>query len=173
MRVPQTTRAKVSRPRSSVPNRCARVGALRTCFQSVCIGSTPAIHGAPIAVATNRSTTAAPSTAAGRRRAWRHARTRRSGSVAGAWASTALAAVVLGLTRRAPDADAGIEERVGQVDRKSTRLNSSHANISYAVFCLKKKKKQKNTKRKRTKIYKSRKKTSKNGLQYNGMCVNN
>src|SRR3712207_7502863 len=29
----------------------------------------------------------------------------------------------------------------GAVDRKSTRLNSSHANISYAVFCLKKKKK--------------------------------
>src|SRR3712207_7143982 len=29
-----------------------------------------------------------------------------------------------------------------QIDRKSTRLNSSHANISYAVFCLKKKKKQ-------------------------------
>src|SRR3712207_7907849 len=30
-------------------------------------------------------------------------------------------------------------------DRKSTRLNSSHANISYAVFCLKKKKQQKNS----------------------------
>src|SRR3712207_8819073 len=29
-----------------------------------------------------------------------------------------------------------------RVDRKSTRLNSSHANISYAVFCLKKKHKQ-------------------------------
>src|SRR3712207_7262836 len=29
----------------------------------------------------------------------------------------------------------------GGQDRKSTRLNSSHANISYAVFCLKKKKK--------------------------------
>src|SRR3712207_7407926 len=29
-------------------------------------------------------------------------------------------------------------------DRKSTRLNSSHANISYAVFCLKKKKNQTN-----------------------------
>src|SRR5207249_11575790 len=28
-----------------------------------------------------------------------------------------------------------------QVDRKSTRLNSSHVSISYAVFCLKKKKK--------------------------------
>src|SRR3712207_7723863 len=28
----------------------------------------------------------------------------------------------------------------GREDRKSTRLNSSHANISYAVFCLKKKK---------------------------------
>src|SRR5690606_41950218 len=32
------------------------------------------------------------------------------------------------------------------VDRKSTRLNSSHVKISYAVFCLKKKKKKKNTK---------------------------
>src|SRR3712207_8322149 len=31
-----------------------------------------------------------------------------------------------------------IERHLG-VDRKSTRLNSSHANISYAVFCLKKK----------------------------------
>src|SRR3712207_8464271 len=30
--------------------------------------------------------------------------------------------------------------RVKSLDRKSTRLNSSHANISYAVFCLKKKK---------------------------------
>src|SRR3712207_8107992 len=29
---------------------------------------------------------------------------------------------------------------VKPIDRKSTRLNSSHANISYAVFCLKKKK---------------------------------
>src|SRR3712207_8268327 len=29
--------------------------------------------------------------------------------------------------------------RAGREDRKSTRLNSSHANISYAVFCLKKK----------------------------------
>src|SRR3712207_7745083 len=31
-------------------------------------------------------------------------------------------------------------DAVGGPDRKSTRLNSSHANISYAVFCLKKKK---------------------------------
>src|SRR3712207_7332182 len=30
--------------------------------------------------------------------------------------------------------------KIIQKDRKSTRLNSSHANISYAVFCLKKKK---------------------------------
>src|SRR3712207_6891430 len=54
-----------------------------------------------------------------------------------------------------PQAREGVEEgrfaavgvaREGDVadnpkDRKSTRLNSSHANISYAVFCLKKKKK--------------------------------
>src|SRR5437899_10391531 len=33
--------------------------------------------------------------------------------------------------------------RAGGVDRKSTRLNSSHLGISYAVFCLKKKKKKK------------------------------
>src|SRR2546430_3945559 len=32
--------------------------------------------------------------------------------------------------------------RIGEVDRKSTRLNSSHSQISYAVFCLKKKKHQ-------------------------------
>src|SRR3712207_7602331 len=38
---------------------------------------------------------------------------------------------------RAASADPG---RVPHADRKSTRLNSSHANISYAVFCLKKKK---------------------------------
>src|SRR3712207_6870578 len=31
------------------------------------------------------------------------------------------------------------EDEPGAEDRKSTRLNSSHANISYAVFCLKKK----------------------------------
>src|SRR3712207_7083690 len=35
-------------------------------------------------------------------------------------------------------ADLILDQVVG--DRKSTRLNSSHANISYAVFCLKKKK---------------------------------
>src|SRR3712207_7654321 len=33
------------------------------------------------------------------------------------------------------------ESQTLREDRKSTRLNSSHANISYAVFCLKKKKK--------------------------------
>src|SRR3712207_8611997 len=36
--------------------------------------------------------------------------------------------------------DAGLSGAEAQRDRKSTRLNSSHANISYAVFCLKKKK---------------------------------
>src|SRR2546430_3983864 len=38
--------------------------------------------------------------------------------------------------------DAGINRGLGlpDIDRKSTRLNSSHSQISYAVFCLKKKK---------------------------------
>src|SRR5437762_9467204 len=34
---------------------------------------------------------------------------------------------------------AGRVHHIGQIDRKSTRLNSSHRCISYAVFCLKKK----------------------------------
>src|SRR3712207_7805915 len=44
--------------------------------------------------------------------------------------------------RRAGRTQGGDRRRRGSgADRKSTRLNSSHANISYAVFCLKKKKK--------------------------------
>src|SRR3712207_7110643 len=38
-----------------------------------------------------------------------------------------------------------LDELAAAEDRKSTRLNSSHANISYAVFCLKKKKQAKSS----------------------------
>src|SRR3712207_7059289 len=41
----------------------------------------------------------------------------------------------LGELRGVPAGDEPREHQLGQ-DRKSTRLNSSHANISYAVFCL-------------------------------------
>src|SRR3712207_7122287 len=41
--------------------------------------------------------------------------------------------------RRGVPSDARDDLQLIQRDRKSTRLNSSHANISYAVFCLKKK----------------------------------
>src|SRR3712207_7630465 len=41
--------------------------------------------------------------------------------------------------------EALLERLYAEGDRKSTRLNSSHANISYAVFCLKKKKTSHNT----------------------------
>src|SRR3712207_9265302 len=41
--------------------------------------------------------------------------------------------------KRSPDGTQSADAAVGgPVDRKSTRLNSSHANISYAVFCLEK-----------------------------------
>src|SRR5438094_6371141 len=40
----------------------------------------------------------------------------------------------------------------GHADRKSTRLNSSHRTISYAVFCLKKKKNKKNKRSTKRKI---------------------
>src|SRR3712207_7573462 len=44
------------------------------------------------------------------------------------------------LDQLAGEADPLVEpDEMGAGDRKSTRLNSSHANISYAVFCLKKK----------------------------------
>src|SRR5476651_2771171 len=53
---------------------------------------------------------------------------------------------------------AGESESSTGADRKSTRLNSSHANISYAVFCLKKKKKKKDVIFKKQKQKKQEKK---------------
>src|SRR3712207_8076180 len=50
----------------------------------------------------------------------------------------------LGMPRRPArqgDAEGAVPRGRAVADRKSTRLNSSHANISYAVFCLKKKNK--------------------------------
>src|SRR5947209_20023574 len=46
-----------------------------------------------------------------------------------------------GLPTAEPQQKTCAHHQPGFQDRKSTRLNSSHANISYAVFCLKKKKK--------------------------------
>src|SRR3712207_7404404 len=45
----------------------------------------------------------------------------------------------LGAVFMAPEVRSEAQKVRGLADRKSTRLNSSHANISYAVFCLKKK----------------------------------
>src|SRR5437899_10253556 len=44
------------------------------------------------------------------------------------------------LSRQGPEKRADIRAFIKETDRKSTRLNSSHLGISYAVFCLKKKK---------------------------------
>src|SRR5438270_7679732 len=68
---------------------------------------------------------------------------------------------------RIRDGMAAAEAAGTRLDRKSTRLNSSHSQISYAVFCLKKKKKKKtkkkNTKKKIKKIHiKQKKKNLKN-----------
>src|SRR3712207_8883697 len=52
------------------------------------------------------------------------------------WACRPLASPYL----EAPPPGQGSRSCRSRSDRKSTRLNSSHANISYAVFCLKKKK---------------------------------
>src|SRR3712207_8602436 len=53
----------------------------------------------------------------------------------------ALAGLAVHYERRGAYGEAQHYARRQVEDRKSTRLNSSHANISYAVFCLKKKKK--------------------------------
>src|SRR2546422_7010978 len=53
--------------------------------------------------------------------------------------------VLLGAERGAMLTAIDAEARRGRIDRKSTRLNSSHGYISYAVFCLKKKKKYEQT----------------------------
>src|SRR5207249_11307595 len=58
-------------------------------------------------------------------------------------------ALPISVDERQDAAEAGHDRAAGQRggagDRKSTRLNSSHVSISYAVFCLKKKKKKKQT----------------------------
>src|SRR5438094_6669680 len=55
-----------------------------------------------------------------------------------------------------------LNTEVRDIDRKSTRLNSSHRTISYAVFCLKKKKTKTNKQRKKKKIKPVRRKVSSN-----------
>src|SRR3712207_5817655 len=55
--------------------------------------------------------------------------------------TVALILDVQALARRALRTETSERQESREEDRKSTRLNSSHANISYAVFCLKKKKK--------------------------------
>src|SRR5689334_24778237 len=50
--------------------------------------------------------------------------------------------VLIGFNQSLTHGFAGTVLRTPRQDRKSTRLNSSHSSISYAVFCLKKKKKQ-------------------------------
>src|SRR5258707_9893371 len=76
---------------------------------------------------------------------------RRHGEHLGIEGGANLGPVTLELRRPHPPGAAGIERQLNRVgracppsvprrrDRKSTRLNSSHANISYAVFCLQKK----------------------------------
>src|SRR3712207_7238713 len=64
----------------------------------------------------------------------------RSGSQSGVSALIGVSSIGAGHADRARDVRHRGRYGPGP-DRKSTRLNSSHANISYAVFCLKKKKK--------------------------------
>src|SRR5687768_18080517 len=55
-----------------------------------------------------------------------------------------------------PQTPRRVGKKLIRVDRKSTRLNSSHGYISYAVFCLKKKKKKNKHKKRQHKTNKKR-----------------
>ena len=73
-RAPQMTRASTSRPISSVPKRCAALGALRIALQLVCSGSYGATNGANSASRMKNTTTASPTIAPRRRTRRRNAR---------------------------------------------------------------------------------------------------
>src|SRR2546427_1236768 len=64
------------------------------------------------------------------------------GALVGGAAGAAAGAVAASKSR---DIDVVIPKGAAITDRKSTRLNSSHSQISYAVFCLKKKKTERQT----------------------------
>src|SRR3989449_614408 len=66
---------------------------------------------------------------------------RNNTATAAAWADARAAAATYGAARGQYYPTVELDVNATAVDRKSTRLNSSHGYISYAVFCLKKKKK--------------------------------
>src|SRR5437660_4319517 len=75
--------------------------------------------------------------------------TRRSSDLYPDWLHTSM-------RKHYPGVEVTQVDKAKALDRKSTRLNSSHVAISYAVFCLKKKKKKKkNKKQKRNKTLNS------------------
>src|SRR3712207_8242943 len=73
---------------------------------------------------------------AGAARGYRAARAHAAGKVAGIAGATARGVAAHAIRAAARGALAVGAARGAKGDRKSTRLNSSHANISYAAFCL-------------------------------------
>src|SRR5689334_23940106 len=68
-----------------------------------------------------------------------------TGAAATAFNATNARLCVGDSTTAASAGQTDLQAATNKVDRKSTRLNSSHSSISYAVFCLKKKKKRPNS----------------------------
>src|SRR6266851_2308794 len=103
-------RASTSRPISSVPNQCARLGGLRTSDQFVAIGSYGLISGAKTAMAMKNSTTTAPTMAP--RRLTRRRTARRQGcDSGGAAAVVSMVVAVMTVSR----AQARVDEEIGEV----------------------------------------------------------
>src|SRR2546422_9107029 len=111
---------------SSVPKGWSRLGGASRISGWVASGSYGASTSAKIAVVTSRTRSAADASPSGFRLMTAQSASPRL-AVAVGWRSK-------GATRT-------VTVDMEDSDRKSTRLNSSHGYISYAVFCLKKKKK--------------------------------
>src|SRR3989454_5296584 len=146
------TRLRTSRPMSSVPKGWARLGADSRISGWGASGSYGATTSANVAVSASSTMIPADATPSGLRlSAVTSSPSQPWPSATGSPANVEVRAMAKG---GSVVPDARIEPRVHEVDheveahqrasheqdRKSTRLNSSHLVISYAVFCLKKKK---------------------------------
>src|SRR2546428_3872137 len=159
----------MSRPRGSVPSQCSALGCPSVYAAFVAIGSCDCKRSAKTAVSTITTMRTPPAAPSGFFRAKRASTGHAPGRARGSRATAISAGLTAIAHARVEDPVQHVHEEIRQdhddrdehdeilddrvvapqdrldqeacamADRKSTRLNSSHDQISYAVFCLKKK----------------------------------
>src|ERR1700741_392584 len=129
------TRARISRPRSSVPNQCCAEGALRTSDQLVAMGSKGGAKGANTAITMKAAITASPTTAPLRlnsRRSARRAGLSSSSEITGRAPMTA--SVMLSSPQPRVDEDVG--DVGNQVERDVDRSRRQHHALHHGVVAV-------------------------------------